>query len=176
MGTVRDPNRRTVLKWVAIGATALAGGIAAGVAGARPGVTTGAQRLTLAGRSWRVLGMTRGELPASGAQHAITGELLGTDGQKHGEFYATSVFVGAPHGAGDSAASYVETHHFNLVDGTLVGSGTWYVSGASRFVILAGTGRYAGATGTYEAIQRPIELGGNGTAVFNFDLTIPGGG
>jgi len=122
-----------------------------------------------------VVGLTRGQLPAPGSQLAITGELLDDGGRKQGEFYATSVFMGAPHGAGDSAASYVETHHFNLVDGSLVGSGTWYVNGRSRFAVLAGTGRFAGATGTYEAIQRPIELGGDGTAVFTLDLIIPGG-
>jgi hypothetical protein len=127
------------------------------------------------GRSWRLVGMTRGQLPVPGAQLAVTGELIDQSGRKLGEFYATSVFMGAPHGAGDTAASYAETHHFNLLDGTLLGSGTWHVNGGSRFVILGGTGRFAGAAGTYEAVQQPVELGGDGTAAFTFKLTAAGG-
>jgi hypothetical protein len=160
---------------VALGAAALAGSVAAGIAGGRLGPAAGMGLPNLTGRSWRLVGMTRGQLPTPGAQLAVTGELIDQGGRKLGEFYATSVFMGAPHGAGDTAASYAETHHFNLLDGTLLGSGTWHVNGSSRFVILGGTGRYAGATGAYEAVQRPLELGGDGSAAFNFNLIAAGG-
>jgi len=176
MDPVRGPDRRSVLKWAALGATALAGGVAAAavVEGGAASLGEG-KRLQLTGRSFRVLGLARGQLPAPGTQLALVGELLGSRGRKLGEFYASSVYVGAPHGAGDAAASYIETHHFNLPGGTLVGSGTWHVRGISRFAIVGGTGRYAGATGTYQAVQRPVEMGGDGTASFTIDLTTPGG-
>ena len=176
MGTVRGPDRRSVLKWAALGATALAGGVAAGgVLEASSAIPAGSRSLRLGGRSWRVLGIQRGVLPQPGDQLALVGELTGRAGRKIGEFYATSIFVGAPHGAGEAAASYIETHHFNLPGGTIVGSGTWHVNGTSRFAIVGGTGRYAGATGSYEAVQRPIELGGDGTAAFTINLITPGG-
>lgn len=177
MDPVRGPDRRSVLKWAALGATALAGGVAAGGVLESSGVVplAGAQRLKLSGRSWRVLGVQRGQLPVPGAQLAVVGELLGSRGRKLGEFYASSIYVGAPHGASEAAASYIETHHFNLPGGTLIGSGTWHVNGTSRFAIVGGTGRYAGASGTYEAVQRPVEMGGDGTAKFTIDITTPGG-
>jgi hypothetical protein len=183
MDPVRGPDRRSVLKWAALGATALAGGVAAGAIveggvpalGERVAGTEAGQRLQLSGRSFRVLGLARGQLPVPGTQLALVGELLGRGGRKLGEFYSTSIYVGAPHGAGEAAASYVETHHFNLPGGSLIGSGTWHVSGTSRFAIVGGTGRYAGATGTYEAVQRPVEMGGDGTASFTIDLATPGG-
>lgn len=56
-------------------------------------------------------------------------------------------------------------HTFKLRDGTIVGTGT-----AGRlegvFAILGGTGRYAGARGTYVARQRHHEFGGDGAAEF----------
>jgi hypothetical protein len=178
MTTVRGPDRRSILKWAALSATALLGGVAArGVLenGAALPVPGRGDLLKLGGRAWQVIAVSRGQLPKPGDQMAVTGELLGGRGQKVGEFYANSVFVGAPHGAGAAAASYVETHHFNLPGGTLVGSGTWHVDGVSRFAIVGGTGRYAGASGTYTAEQRPIQMGGDGRASFSFELNLPGG-
>lgn len=178
MTTVRGPDRRSVLKWAALGVTAIAGGLAArGVRGSAiplPARGSG-EMLELQGRSWQMIGIARGHLPKPGDQLAVTGELLGSRGQKVGEFYASSIFVGAPHGAGAAAASYLETHHFNLPGGTLVGSGTWHVNGSSSFAVVGGTGRYAGVSGTYRAAQQPIQMGGDGTASFTFELNVPGG-
>lgn len=132
-------------------------------------------RLRLQGADWHALipGRRPGELPRPGEMISVHGALAG---DSTGHFYATSIFVGAPLGGGPQAASYVETHHFNLDDGTLVGTGTWHVDGVSRFAVVGGTGRYAGASGSYEAVQRPLELGGDGTAAFNFNLMLQGGG
>lgn len=178
MTTVRGPDRRSVLKWAAVGATAIAGGLATrGVleSGVSPLAPAKGDVLEVGGRSWQMIGVARGHLPKPGDRLAVTGELLGSRGQKIGEFYASSIFVGAPHGDTPAAASYVETHHFNLPGGTLVGSGTWHVNGGSRFAIVGGTGRYAGASGSYQAEQRPIQMGGDGSASFTFTLNLPGG-
>lgn len=176
MTAIRGPDRRSVLKWAVLSVTAVAGGLAArGMGGATQLGAARAGALELGGRSWQVIGMARGHLPKAGDQLAVTGELVGSGGRKIGEFYGSSTFVGAPHGAGPGAASYVETHHFNLPGGTLVGSGTWHVEGVSRFAIVGGTGGYAGATGSYQAQQHPVQLGGDGSASFSFELNLPGG-
>src|SRR5260370_23109537 len=138
MTTVRGPDRRAVLKWAALSATALFGGLAArGVLENGRGLPVPGRGdlLELGGRAWQVIGVARGHLPKPGDQMAVTGELLGSRGQKIGEFYANSVFVGAPHGAGAAAAIYVETHHFNLPGGTLVGAVTWHGPRVSAFAL-----------------------------------------
>ena len=73
-------------------------------------------------------------------------------------------------GAHGSDTERLELHTFKLRDGTIIGSGT---SGAleGEFAILGGTGRYAGARGTYVARHNRRELGGDGTAEFRFQLT-----
>jgi hypothetical protein len=137
----------------------------------------GPRRLELTGRNWHVLarGRRRGELPEAGEPLTVFGELVSASGHGLGEFHATSVFVAAPLGATAQAASFIETHHFNLKDGALIGTGTVSPSGPGRFAIVGGTGRYEGALGSYEAVQNPLEIGGDGTATFKFDLTLRGG-
>ena len=52
------------------------------------------------------------------------------------------------------------------------GSGTTLPGVAdNEFAIVGGTGRYAGARGTYLARRDPLEFGGDGTASFEIDLT-----
>lgn len=173
-----DTSRRGVLRWGALAIGALAGtaGVAAAVersasfAAGRPGKP---RTLQLDGRAWRlqVQGKRRGERLDPGDRAAVFGELM-SGGRKVGEFYSTSVFVGAPMGLSPHAATYVESHHFNLEGGTLLGSGTSRPLGAAEFSVVGGTGRYAGASGTYAAVQNPIETGGDGTARFTFNLVL----
>jgi hypothetical protein len=57
-----------------------------------------------------------------------------------------------------------------LLDGTIIGSGTaGQLEGV--FAILGGTGRYAGARGTYIARQHDQDFGGDGSAEFVLKLT-----
>jgi hypothetical protein len=130
--------------------------------------------LELAGRNWHLQlhGRKRGERAENGDQLATFGELhAGPDGHKVGEFYASGVYLGFPLGESSLGAATSEVHTFRFVDGTIVGMGT--VSGAeSVFPIIGGTGRYAGATGSYAYSQSPYELGGDGTAMLR--LTIAG--
>src|SRR5260370_24832498 len=101
MTTVRGPDRRSILKWAALGATAIFGGVAArGVLanGATLPVPGRGDLLKLGGRAWQVIAVARGQLPKPGDQMAVTGELLGGRGHKGGAFYASSVFVGRPNG------------------------------------------------------------------------------
>jgi hypothetical protein len=46
--------------------------------------------------------------------------------------------------------------------------------GHGQFAITGGTGRFAGATGSYTAVQNPVEVGGNGTAKFQMTIRLAG--
>ena len=79
-----------------------------------------------------------------------------------------------PEMTSDVAAAAMEMHHFNLADGTIVGMGTigGFHDVTSVHAIIGGTGRYDGASGSYTARQSPVELGGDGTADFSFNITL----
>lgn len=132
---------------------------------ARAGVPT---QLVLYGHNWHgdSHGRRRGELPLAGDRITAHGDLLDRpDGAPVGEFYAAAFALGGPGGFHRVDAERLELHTFKLRDGTIVGTGT-----AGRlegvFAILGGTGRYAGARGTYVARQRHHEFGGDGAAEF----------
>ena len=61
-------------------------------------------------------------------------------------------------------------HTFDLAEGTILGIGANRLEDGS-YAIVGGTGRYAGASGTYTARQFLRELGGDGTAEFTLNLT-----
>src|SRR5262245_6882734 len=125
--------------------------------------------LKLYGRHFHLHAPTRraGELPQKGDRHTAYGELLdGPEGSAVGHFSAAHLSLDSPF----AAASSLEIHTFDLGDGTLHGLGSAVRGGDGNFVILGGTGRYMGATGTYLARQEPRELGGNGTAEFHLNL------
>jgi hypothetical protein len=114
-------------------------------------------------------------LPQPGERSTSFGQLFeAPDGEKAGEFYASSFSFGSPFGPGEMAANAMEMHHFNLKDGTIVGMGTLggFHEVESVHAIIGGTGRYVGATGSYVARQSPIELGGDGTADFTFNIIL----
>jgi hypothetical protein len=153
---------------------------ATGAAGAPVSVSSGPIELRLYGRNWHVQGegpRARWPRPERGQRQLVFGELLNgpidAAGIKVGELYATCTCVDAPFGAGPLAASFVEHHTLNLGDGTLVGMGTSQGDDGT-FAIVGGTGRYAGARGSYVARQLPLELGGDGTAELVVTLTLGG--
>jgi hypothetical protein len=110
-----------------------------------------------------------GELPQKGDRHSAYAELLdGPDGKAVGNFSSARLALDSPF----EAASSLEIHTFNLNEGTIHGLGSAVRGADGQFLVLGGTGRFAGATGTYLARQLPRELGGDGTAEFH--LTIKG--
>jgi hypothetical protein len=138
-----------------------------------PGVQGGAVTLTLYGRDWHLAAHDRrpGQLPVTGDRMGMFGELLdGAEGEKVGEFYAACFCVDSPFGATPYAAANIEFHTFNLDGGSISGMGT-ASAGENVYAIVGGTGRYAGARGSYVAVQRPAELGGDGTAEFHLTVT-----
>ena len=159
------------------GLVALAGSLGLGLGGSSAiaranSVAPPGETLTFFGRHWHLASAHRrpGELPAQGDRLAMFGELLGDrDGEKVGEFYAACFCVDSPFGPTPFAAANLEFHTFNLEDGSITGMGT-ASAGENVYAIVGGTGRYLGARGSYVAVQRPHELGGDGTAEFQFTL------
>jgi hypothetical protein len=178
MRDVRSTPRRALL---ARGALMLGGLIGLGVAGKSqlgggpsPGGTVA---MKIHGSNWQLTypERLRGVLPRPGERSSVFGQLYNeTDGEKVGEFYASSFHFGAPFGASDVAAGAMETHQFNLGDGTVIGIGTLsdLYGSPSVHAIIGGTGRYEGASGSYTARQRPLELGGDGTADFELNIIL----
>ena len=134
-----------------------------------------AETITLHGRRWQITSPTRraGDFPTAGEQMLINGELSDRPGgDRLGEFYATYFGVADPGRTGLDGSSSLQLHTFNLPDGTLVGTGTATPAHDTEdtFAIIGGTGRYAGARGSYVARQSPAQLGGDGTATFTITL------
>ncbi len=178
MEGIPKASRRNLLR---NGLLLLAGALGVGVAGARATRGTGAsppgaRTLKLYGQAWHLFATDRrrGEVPVRGDSVSTHGTLHAADGVKVGEFYSAGMVLGHPLGAGPLSAGNLEMHTFNLMDGTIAGMGS-ALPGESVFAILGGTGRYAGATGSYVARQLPLELGGDGTAEFTLTLKLEEG-
>ena len=179
MADIRKSPRRALLKR---GAVLVGGAVGLGFAGkttldlsSEPANGTFAMKVH--GTNWQFTypDRARGVLPQPGQRSAIFGQLFsGPEGEKIGEFYASSFQFGAPFGDSDLAASAMETHQFNLRDGSIIGIGTLcdLCGSESVHAIIGGTGRYQGASGSYTARQRPVELGGDGTADFEFNVIV----
>ena len=163
------------------GALVLAGALGLGAAAssdtgrglARQAAGSAGSTLRLTGRQWHLVSQDRpaGEPPAQGDRLTMFGELLDeAGGRKVGEFYAACFCTGSPFGSSPVAAANVEMHTLNMVDGSILAMGA-ATAGDNVYAIVGGTGKYAGATGSYVARQRPFELGGDGTAEFVVTLT-----
>lgn len=130
---------------------------------------TGKQSVRLYGTEWHLSapGLRRGDLPKRGDVVSLSGILHEAVGEAQvGTFLSSVVHLDTPDGHGPYAPAQLETHTFQLRDGTLVGIGTTNAEGQSMFSIVGGTGRFLGVTGSYTGIQSPLETGGDGTAEF----------
>jgi hypothetical protein len=138
----------------------------------RPGRRRLPPSLTLVGRNWHAVteGRKAGHGPTRGDRSAIRGELMDSGGNRIGEFYGSSACVDSP---SDAAWTNVETHTFQLRDGTIHGMGTTTPGHDAEavFAVVGGTGRYHGARGSYAARQSPVEHGGDGSAGFRVTFT-----
>jgi hypothetical protein len=169
---IRTSSRRGVLGrglMLAAGALGLGAAQRAEAAGS-VAPATNATELRLYGRNFHLHAPERrvGQVPEKGDRHSAYGELLARPkGKVVGHFTAAHLTHDSPFAAG---ASSLEIHTFALQDGTIHGLGSVARGAEGHFVILGGTGRYAGAHGSYVARQSSRELGGNGTAEFHLTL------
>jgi hypothetical protein len=161
--------RRNAVSRGLLALAGLAGVGAASAGGLKLAATSEPSDVVLYGRNWRTSQGRLGELPTEGERISVRGELIdAVQGTPVGEFYAAAFAVGGgPHPA---HGERLELHTFKLRDGTIIGSGTaGQLEGV--FAILGGTGRFAGARGTYVARQRHQDFGGDGSAEFVLKLT-----
>lgn len=155
-------SRRALLS--AGGAAGAAGVLGAGAESAQAASPRGA--FTLHGSELRILG-SRGR-PSVGDSVAIRGLVHRiANGASIGSVFKTGTVLNAA-GSPESLAT-LETHLFQLADGTLTGHGTVTHDGAGSFTITGGSGRYAGAQGTYQSRQHADHSGG-GSAEYTFLL------
>ena len=149
-----------------------AAGLGAGRAGATPGAA--APSFVLYGRNLRSLSRERrpGELPLAGERLTGHAELLDAPLGRHvGELHAAAFTLHGPGEPRVGDAERMELQTFVLEEGTLVGTGAAGALGG-EFAVLGGTGRYAGARGTYVVRHTGPDPGGDGTAEFAFTLVL----
>jgi hypothetical protein len=176
----RGASRRTILRSGILAIGAVAGAVGLVGVGERirnaPIAATEVKNLStfvLHGTDWHLNapGLRRGELPKRGDLVSVSGSLT-VEGSpvESGTFIASVQHLDTPGSHGPYSADQLETHTFRLNSGTLVGVGTASPFGESVFAIVGGTGRYLGVTGSYTAVQSPLETGGDGSAQFKFTI------
>ena len=164
--TSTNTTRASLLKRLAL----LAGGVVgAGVAvrstgGDEPAAAAprrSTSELTLYGRDWRLHrpGVAFGKLPTASDPALPSGRIVDRRERELGRFRAAAL----------PGAAAFHLHTFELAEGTILGIGANRLDEGS-YAIVGGTGRYAGASGTYKARQHLRELGGDGTAEFTLNL------
>lgn len=128
---------------------------------AAPAARPRPEPLTLRGREFRLHSPARvaGEKPPPGDRPTPQGRLVDGRDRPIGEFRSALL----------PAMTALELHTFDLVDGQIFGVGAPR-PGIGTFAVIGGTGRYAGASGSYVATQSLRELGGDGTAEFRLIL------
>ncbi len=138
-----------------------------------PAAPIGPTTLTLHGR--RRPTPPRGALTgkANAGRMMRYGDLLdGPDGSLVGEFHANNFCLETALGLPAPSVSSLEFQTFQLPDGTLFGAGASSGAGSERtWAVLGGTGRFAGARGTY--VEREVSAApvGRGAVEFIFTLT-----
>jgi hypothetical protein len=101
-----------------------------------------------------------------GERVTLVAELYRADGRRAGDLYGAAFSLRGP--GEPEGRERLELHTFELDEGSLVGTGTVGL-GEGSFAILGGTGRFAGARGTY-LVRRPPA--GAGTADLELLLSL----
>jgi hypothetical protein len=143
---------------LAAGAVGVTGSVVAQSAGAKTRVPR-----VVHGADWRVVwpDVKPGEKHPVGATRLPRGKLVDTGGARLGSFESS---VMSTSGKGR------HMHHLEFDDGTITAVGPATFDDAT-YAVVGGTGRFAGASGSYHLVQRPAASGGSAT--FTFDVTTP---
>jgi hypothetical protein len=160
----------------AAAALGLATGNRRASASAEPGAPPPAPHLE-GGRTLRLYGRGRAGAPAgqgAGSRALRRFELLDRpDGAPVGEFFASGFQLETAFGPLPAAPSNIEFHTFRLGADTLFGMGAPAPRGRERtHAVLGGTGRFAGARGSY--VERDVEDGAPGRGRVEFVVTLVG--
>lgn len=143
----------------------------------RPGAGLASQPapLILYGRRWRPQAQSQLLGRRSDGDHVVAyGDLLdGPDGAVVGRFCTNGFCPEAPFGHRFAAAPTIEFQTLTLADGTLFGmaAGDPDAGNDTVHAVLGGTGRFAGARGTYATRTTSAEPNGRGAVEFILTLT-----
>jgi Dirigent-like protein len=168
--------RRTLLQrtLLLLGASVALGGAEKEVFGDHsPPVVKGGSSTVIYGRRRQL--HTAGRRPGESGNGRMDsyGELWDRpDGAKVGDFHSTCLCLDSPYGSQSISAFNVEFQTLNMKEGTLIGMGTAGTSGKGMSVhaVVGGTGRYAGARGSYVLRPSAGEQGGQGMVEFVLTL------
>jgi hypothetical protein len=151
------------------------GDAAASPSAAPPPPATTATTLVLQARGLRALPM--GGRPGApverGERLTLHADLLdGAGGGPAGTLTGVSHCTASPLSSDQSPVGAVEMHTLALHDGTIFAMGTSpaVAAGTAAFAVVGGTGRYAGARGSYLAEQQTDAAGGHGCARYTLTL------
>jgi hypothetical protein len=167
----RSSSRRSILKGGMFGLAGIVGWGAAAASSRGPAMEASGVGAAGAAAAGALGAMTLGgsgfTFGGDGAAETH-GELLGPGGASLGSFSSTPLG-----GTAGDAATGTQFQTFKLSDGSIFGIGAAPPGDgpAMTFAIVGGTGKYAGATGSYLADVRPADAGGDGSAQFDFTFT-----
>jgi hypothetical protein len=169
---LKPTGRRTLLqRGLALAAGAL--GLRAAEAHSEGGPAAAVPPPTAAA-SFTVYGRRRPGAPSAGGHVVRSGELFETpEGPVAGTFHSNRLCLETPFGTHVRAASNIEFQTFTLKDGTLFGIGgaPAAAGGESVHAIVGGTGRFAGARGSYVERASAAANARPGTVEFAVTLT-----
>jgi hypothetical protein len=161
-------DRRGVLKSGLI----LLGG-AAGVS-ALMGETPAQASTTLRVSADQVVGQLVGrqldETPEVGDTIVTSGRLVNARGVGTGHYYSVGTLMALASTFDRPVVARMAQQSLQLPTGSLFGTGTSSADGVGRYAVTGGTGRYAGARGSYTCTESAAGLGGDGTASFVLTL------
>lgn len=167
------PKRRTLLQrgLALLGGALGVGAIGGEVHGRSAASGAPAHTLKLLGRRRASTRVAKG--PDSASHHVVcTGDLFdGPEGETVGSFHTNGFCLATTLGPPLPAESNIAFQTFDLADGSLFGLGPGPSAGGERTcAVLGGTGRYAGARGTY--VERAPSQGPAGRDAVEFIFTL----
>jgi len=122
----------------------------------------------LRGRRRPIARLATGGAPGS-AHSAAAGELVDESGKQKGGFHSYRLGADGPFGPGTGVAG-LELQVLQLADGMLFGIVAGGAALEKAHAILGGTGRYAGACGSY--VEREISSGPTGRGAVEFVVSL----
>ncbi len=109
---------------------------------------------------------------ARGEGVTLHADLVDASGTHAGTLTGVSHCTAVPFSSDDSPVGAVEMHTMTLRDGVILGMGASpaVAAGSAAFAVVGGTGRFAGARGSYLAEQQTDAAGGRGRARYTLTL------
>lgn len=109
-----------------------------------------------------------------GDQSLLRGTLITATGERVGELFASAVTMPGPIDGLAARTARMETQDLHLNDGTILAMGTVFARAdiPNIYTVVGGTGRYAGAAGTFRFDHNPLVARPDGRATIALDLTI----